>query len=117
MRAAARDVQPRDHWERLAILRVADDLPRQQAELTIAAIAAAQRRAGPPAMVDREAAQRLVEEWAAPWRDTIARLAGPAGGPDAASGWSLARLVLLGDAVRELVYASRSDAPDPQNRP
>ena len=46
MRAAARDLDPRDPWDRLALQRVADDLPRQQSELTITAIRALRRASG-----------------------------------------------------------------------
>jgi glutamate dehydrogenase len=104
MRAAARDLEPRDHWDRLALQRVADDLPRQQSELTIAAIR--QTRAQPVA--DREAAQKLVENWIAPHRALADRLTQPMGAFDRQGVWSLAKLVLLGDAVREFVYASRA---------
>ena len=58
MRAAARDLQPRDHWDRLALQRVADDLPRQQSELTIAAIRHAQKAGSPRRGIDRETAAR-----------------------------------------------------------
>ncbi len=61
MRSAARDLEPRDHWDRLALQRVADDLPRQQSELTIAAIRMAQKAKVSPARLDREAAGKLVE--------------------------------------------------------
>ncbi len=109
MRAAARDLEPRDHWDRLALARVADDLPRQQGELTIAAIAAAQRDKVAAPLVDREAAQKMVEAWLAPRRELADRLIQPMGSFDRQGVWSLAKLVLLGDAVREFVYACRAD--------
>ncbi len=107
MRAAARDLEPRDHWDRLALQRVADDLPRQQSELAIAAI---RQAAGQP-VADRGAARELVEGWIAPHRVLADRLTQPMGSFDRQGVWSLAKLVLLGDAVREFVYASRAETP------
>jgi glutamate dehydrogenase len=109
MRAAARDLEPRDHWDRLALQRVADDLPRQQSELAIAAIRQAQKNKVPPTEIDREGAQKLVEGWIAPRRELADRLTQPMASFDRQGLWSLAKLVLLGDAVREFVYASRAE--------
>jgi glutamate dehydrogenase len=110
MRSAARDLEPRDHWDRLALQRVADDLPRQQSELSIAAIRMAQKTGVNPAGIDREAAGKLVAGWIAPRKDLADRLMQPMGAFDRQGGWSLAKLVLLGDAVREFVYACRTEA-------
>jgi glutamate dehydrogenase len=110
MRAAARDLEPRDHWDRLALQRVADDLPRQQSQLVIAAIRAAQGAKVDARKLDRAAAQELVESWIAPHRDLADRLIRPMASFDRQGAWSLARLVLLGDAVREFVYACRAGA-------
>jgi glutamate dehydrogenase len=110
MRAAARDLEPRDHWDRLALQRVADDLPRQQSELAASAIAQAQKDGVEANLVDKEVATRIVEQWIEPRRGLAARLTDPMGSFDRQGVWSLAKLVLLGDAVREFVYASRSDA-------
>ena len=110
MRAAARDLQPRDHWDRLALQRVADDLPRQQSELAIAAIRHAQAAKVSPAKLDPQTAGELVAAWIAPQKGLADRLMQPMGAFDRQGGWSLAKLVLLGDAVREFVYASRTDA-------
>jgi glutamate dehydrogenase len=111
MRAAARDLEPRDHWDRLALQRVADDLPRQQSELAAAAITAAKRGSISPKALDRPAAEKLVESWLAPRRALADRLIGPMAAFDRSGVWSLAKLVLLGDAVREFVYACRADMP------
>jgi glutamate dehydrogenase len=108
MRSAARDLEPRDHWDRLALQRVADDLPRQQSELSVAAIQHAKAAKTAPA-ADRDAAQALVETWIAPRRDLADRLIQPMASFDRQGVWSLAKLVLLGDAVREFVYASRAE--------
>jgi len=110
MRSAARDLQPRDNWDRLAVQRVADDLPRQQSELTIAAIRHAQSAKAKPAAVDKAAAHDLVAAWIAPRKGLADRLMQPMSAFDSHGGWSLAKLVLLGDAVREFVYASRAEA-------
>jgi glutamate dehydrogenase len=108
LRAAARDLDPRDHWDRLALQRVADDLPRQQSELTAAAIAAARRDKIAADKVDRTAAEKMVEAWIAPRKGLADRLIRPMASFDRQGAWSLSRLVLLGDAVREFVYASRT---------
>ncbi len=108
MRSAARDLEPHDSWDRLALQRVADDLPRQQSELAVAAIRLAQAsRTAPPA--DKAAARRIAEALVAPRKDLADRLIQPMGAFDAHGAWSLAKLVLLGDAVREFVYASRAE--------
>ena len=111
MRSAVRDLDPRDHWDRLALQRVADDLPRRQSELTIAAIRLAQKNKVDPASVDAQVAARLVEAWIEPRRALADRLMQPMRAFDSQGGWSLAKLVLLGDAVREFIYACRTEAP------
>ena len=110
MRSAARDLQPRDHWDRLALQRVADDLPRQQSELAIAAIRHGQAAKASPSGMDRDIARRLVEAWVAPRQGLADRLMQPMRAFDLQGGWSLAKLVLLGDAVREFVYACHNEA-------
>ena len=110
MRSAVRDLEPHDHWDRLALQRVADDLPRRQTELTIAAIRLAQKEAGRPPAVDKNTASELVQTWIGPRQALADRLMQPMRAFDAQGGWSLAKLVLLGDAVREFVYASRAQA-------
>ncbi|HEX5006428.1 MAG TPA: NAD-glutamate dehydrogenase [Hyphomonadaceae bacterium] len=112
MRAAARDLEPRDSWDRLALQRVADDLPRQQSELSVAAIRHAQGAKTPPA-ASRDAARALVDTWIAPRRALADRLIQPMASFDRQGLWSLAKLVLLGDAVREFVYASRVEPAKP----
>jgi glutamate dehydrogenase len=110
MRAAARDLEPRDHWDRLALDRVADDLPRQQSELAVAAIRHARNEGLSP--IDRkEAAQAMVASWIEPRRALADRLTQPVATFDRQGVWSLAKVVLLGDAVREFVYASRAETP------
>jgi glutamate dehydrogenase len=109
MRAAARDLQPRDQWDRLALQRVADDLPRRQSELSIAAIRFAKAAGIAPASMDRASAGRLAADWIAPRRASADRLTQPMSAFDRQGGWSLAKLVLLGDAVREFVYAVRAE--------
>jgi len=111
VRAAARDIEPHDHWDRLALQRVADDLPRQQSELAASAIAWAQRQGATPAGMDRQAAHALVKEWIAPRRTLAARLTEPVDAFDKTGVWSLAKLVLLGDAVRDFVYSCQTDNP------
>ena len=55
-------------------------------------------------------ARQLVAAWIAPQKGLADRLMQPMGAFDRQGGWSLAKLVLLGDAVREFVYASRAAA-------
>ncbi len=110
MRAAARDLQPRDQWDRLALQRVADDLPRRQSELSIAAIRFAQAAGMAPTAMDQASAGRLAADWIAPRRASADRLTQPMSAFDRQGGWSLAKLVLLGDAVREFVYSVRAEA-------
>jgi glutamate dehydrogenase len=112
MRAASRDLEPTDHWERQALLRVADDLPRQQTEIACAIIAAAGRQGLSTSQIDAGAASDLVETWMSARRDLSDRVSVPAAGFDKAGGWSLAKLVLMGDALREFVYAVRAETPE-----
>jgi glutamate dehydrogenase len=60
--------------------------------------------------MDRESARKLVEAWIAPRKGLADRLMQPMSAFDRQGGWSLAKLVLLGDAVREFVYACRAEA-------
>jgi glutamate dehydrogenase len=108
LRAASRDLQPRDPWDRLAVQTVADDLPRRQSELAIAAVRFAQAAGQNPAGVDRSAAARLTADWLAPQQAMVDRLLRPANTFGREGRWSLAKLVLLGDAVREFVYSVRA---------
>ncbi|HOY76165.1 MAG TPA: NAD-glutamate dehydrogenase [Hyphomonadaceae bacterium] len=110
MRAAVRDLDPREHWDRLALQRISDDLPRRQSELTIAAIRAAQKGDVGPAKIDREAARKIVSDWIAPRQALADRFMQPMRAFDSQGGWSLAKLVLLGDAVREFIYAYRTES-------
>lgn len=110
LRSAARDLQPRDQWDRVALHKVADDLPRRQTEITIAAIRVAQQGGQSPGGVDRETASRIAANWIAPRRAMADRLSQPMSTFDRQGGWSLAKLVLLGDAVREFVYAVRAES-------
>ncbi len=109
LRAAARDLQPRDNWDRLAVQRVADDLPRQQSELAVAAIRHAQSAKARPGDLDKAAAGALVTAWIAPRKALADRLIQPMSTFDRHGDWSLAKLVLLGDAVREFVYSCRAE--------
>ena len=81
--------------------------PASRASLPIAAIRHAQAAKASPAGIDREAARGLVEAWIAPRKGLADRLMQPMSAFDQQGGWSLAKLVLLGDAVREFVYACR----------
>jgi hypothetical protein len=59
--------------------------------------------------MDRASAGRLAADWIAPRRASADRLTQPMSAFDRQGGWSLAKLVLLGDAVREFVYAVRAE--------
>ncbi len=110
MRSAVRDLDPREHWDRLALQRISDDLPRRQSELTVAVIRMAQKAGVNPAQIDREAARKIVSDWIAPRQALADRFMQPMRTFDSQGGWSLAKLVLLGDAVREFIYACRTES-------
>ncbi len=103
MRAAARDLSPNDPWERIALNGVADDLPRQQIKLVNAAIDTAGRNGVKPEKLEAAGAAAAVQAWIAPNRTFAERLTQPAGSFESSGMWSLAKLVLLGDAVRDFV--------------
>ncbi len=106
LRAASRDLSPTDAWERVALGRVADDLPRRQNEIVASII----RESGTPGTgdkpLDRSGARAIVDAWLAARRAAADRVARPAAAFAASGDWSLAKLVLMGDAVREFAYST-----------
>lgn len=106
MRAAVRDIQLDGHWERLALQRVGDALPSQQAALSELAIAHAKKDGHKPDKLDLASAREAVEMWLAPLKVEVNRVTGPIDQFEASGGWTLAKLVLVGDALREFVQNS-----------
>jgi glutamate dehydrogenase len=109
MRAAARDLSPADVWEKMALGRVADDLPLRQSEIAALAIAEAKTAGVDPEKITRELAHAHVRDWLARQSLAASRLARSAPVGEGSGPWSLAKLVLMGDAVREFVYALRTE--------
>ncbi|MFC7291676.1 NAD-glutamate dehydrogenase [Hirschia litorea] len=106
MRAAVRDIQLEDHWERLAMQRVSDALPAQQAALSELAINHAKKDGHKPEKLTLKAAHEAVEMWLAPMRVDVNRVTGPIDQFETSGSWTLAKLVLVGDALREFVQNS-----------
>ncbi len=106
MRAAARDIQLDGHWERLALQRVSDALPYQQATLSELAIEHAKKDGHKPDKLKLDTAKEAVEMWLAPLKVEVNRVTGPIDQFEYSGGWTLAKLVLVGDALREFVQNS-----------
>jgi glutamate dehydrogenase len=111
LRAATRDLETQDHWDQIALRRIAEDLPRQQGQLTELAIRHATASGAQPGRIDRDRARSLVETWIAPRKASADRILQPATGFHHASKWSLAKLVLLSDALREFINACKLGEP------
>ena len=103
LRAAARDLTLDGHWERLAQQRVLDALPGQLSSLTSAAISHALSKGAAPSEVDRNKAIEIVNDWLAERRDDADRAAKAADHFESSGKWTLAKLVLISDALREFV--------------
>ncbi len=106
MRAAVRDIQLDGHWERLALQRVGDALPAQQSALSELVIMHAQKDGHKPETLSFDTAKEAVEMWLAPLKVEVNRVTGPIDQFDASDSWTLAKLVLVGDALREFVQNS-----------
>lgn len=103
LRAAARDAAASNEWEKIAIQKIAEELPRQQAELTASVISSVRNASD----LEQPGAVRVQEQTFALWGEkrkaSIDRLATLMKASNEGSGWSLAKLVLLSEAVREIV--------------
>ena len=106
LRAGARDIQLDDHWEQLALQRVSDAMPMQQAEMTIKAVKHAQKDGHKPESLSRETAMDAVDLWLAPQSLAADRVRRPIHSFEGGSDWSLAKLVLVSDALREFIQNS-----------
>ncbi len=103
LRAAARDLEQDGHWEQLAQQRVLEALPGQQAALTRLAVRHATADGVKPAKLDRDAALSSADAWLAPHQDARKRVATPALQFEKSGTWTLAKLVLVSDALRDFV--------------
>ncbi|MBB34774.1 MAG: NAD-glutamate dehydrogenase [Hirschia sp.] len=103
LRAAARDLGLDGHWERLAQQRVMDAIPGQLASLTAAAMAHATQNGVSPDAIDREAAREVVDDWLNACGGDVDRVAQSAANFEASGTWTLAKLVLVSDGLREFV--------------
>ncbi len=106
MRAALRDIQLDGHWERLALQRVSDALPSQEAALSELAINHAKKDGHKPEHITLESAREAVEMWLTPLKVEVNRVTFPIDQFEASGSWTLAKLVLVGDALREFVQNS-----------
>ena len=104
LRAAMRDIGLDGHWERLALRRMSDALPSHQATLTKLAVKHAQKDGCKPDKLDVASASEAVSTWLAPYSDAANRFTAPINQFDSAESWTLAKLALAGDALREFVH-------------
>ena len=99
LRAAAGGVARTDHYERLAVRRLIEDMLSEQCALTKAVIASAPPTAGD----SRESAAEAVQSWAASREEAVRRALRNVGEVEAAGGgWSFAKLTIANAALREL---------------
>jgi glutamate dehydrogenase len=103
VRAACRDLQIEGHWDRMALQRISDALPAQQAALTNFIIQHASKDGRKPDTVDLKNAEEAVKTWLTPHLSNAERVTGPIDQFENSAQWSLAKLVLVGDALREFV--------------
>ncbi|MFN3228508.1 MAG: NAD-glutamate dehydrogenase [Asticcacaulis sp.] len=102
MRAAVGSLYSQDHWERLAMRRLQEDLMSEQRTVAAAVLASAKEAAG----ATEDTALRAVEGWSASRQAKIAEVkrtiteieqSGP--------GWSFAKLTIANSALRELAQS------------
>ncbi|MBU6319905.1 MAG: NAD-glutamate dehydrogenase [Alphaproteobacteria bacterium] len=103
LRAAARDASASNEWERIAIQKVAEELPRQQAELTASVISSVGRASDPKQPETSIVFERAFAMLGGGGQAQADRLTSLMKASSEGSGWTLAKLVLLSEAVREIV--------------
>ncbi|MBC6983326.1 NAD-glutamate dehydrogenase [Caulobacter sp. 17J80-11] len=103
LRSAAGSLAPADHFERLAVRRLIEDLLSEQAALTLAI----GKAASPASVGNGEAARQAIQEWVRARsatvdhaRKTIEEI------EQAGAGWSFAKLTIANAAIRELASAA-----------
>jgi glutamate dehydrogenase len=100
MRAAAGEVGGHDHWDRLAVRRVIEDLMLQQQGLTRALVGFAIDMGATADSLDAASAATLAETWLARKADARDRLTRSIEDLNRTGAWSFAKLVLASDAFR-----------------
>jgi glutamate dehydrogenase len=103
LRSAASSLAPADHFERLAVRRLNEDLLSEQAALTQAVGKVSSQGAG----ASPEAARRAIQEWVGarkPAVDQVQRTVEDI--EQAGQGWSFAKLTIANAALRELAGAA-----------
>ena len=106
LRHAAHGLTSADHYERLAVRRLIEDVLTEQAAIAQAVM----KRSSPSAAGSVEAAQRAVSAWArdasrAATAETARRTIDEV--EQSGSGWSFAKLTIANSALRELAAAAR----------
>jgi glutamate dehydrogenase len=100
LRAAAGSFGKGDHFERLAVRRLIEDMLSEQCALARAVTSAASPQAGDTA----ESAREAVEQWASSRADLVRRsLRSVDEVEQSGGGWSFAKLTIANAALRELV--------------
>jgi glutamate dehydrogenase len=97
LRLIADKLRPGEHWDRLAVRRIADDLSSFQR--TLAARALAGRKGG----ASRAEGAQAVAEWGAGHRDGVEKLEALIGELDRLGAYNVARLTLAASQIRDLV--------------
>ena len=103
LRAAARDITLEGHWERLAQQRVQDSIPGHLKLLTGCVLNHAVQNKENPDTLTKSDATQLTQNWLEQHHEAASRVREPALEFDSSAGWTLAKLVLVSDSLREFV--------------
>lgn len=99
LRAAAGNVPSADHFDRLAVRRLIEDLMAEQMTLTRAVAKASNVSVG----ASEAAAEKAVDDWIGPRQDSVLGVRASVDEIEASgSGWTFAKLTIANSAIREI---------------
>ncbi|WP_292063855.1 NAD-glutamate dehydrogenase [Brevundimonas sp. UBA7664] len=103
LRAGAGNVPSADHFDRLAVRRLIEDLMAEQATLTRAVAKAADVSVG----VSEATAEAAVDSWIGPRQDTVEGVRASVDEIEASgAGWTFAKLTIANSVVREIASSA-----------
>src|SRR5690606_21070445 len=104
LRAAAGAVPSADHFDRLAVRRLIEDLMNEQVMLTRAVAQSAEGSAGATEL----SAEQAVDRWMGPRLETVEAMRASVDEIEASgSGWTFAKLTIANSVIREIAASAR----------
>ena len=104
LRAAAGSIPSADHFDRLAVRRLIEDLMNEQRVLTRAVAAGSKEAVG----ASEEAAEAAVDAWIGPRQSVVEGVRASVDEIElSGSGWTFAKLTIANSAIREIATSAR----------